>query len=187
MSIAWWRSKRKPLNTLGRSWWKGELRWFGYLPQIVDIYRSEVQKARINKLSTLLKRRFEIEQKMIKCGEEIEMAHEAARREFQVAVKGRISDLKEGLAIATYGLAKTWGFWIFDWRKSFQCISSIRLFLGHSLHGLALHSIGGGWRVACLSYDVAAYARFIYCARPVEIMVINSYVSRMSLHQLHPN
>ena len=44
---------------------------------------------------------------MIKCGEEIEMAHEAGRREFQVAVKGRISDLKEGLAIATDGLAKT--------------------------------------------------------------------------------
>lgn len=73
----------------------------------MNIYRSEVQKARINKLSTLLKRCFEIEQKMIKCGEEIEMAYEAARREFQVAVKGRISDLKEGLAIATDGLAKT--------------------------------------------------------------------------------
>ena len=71
-------------------------------PVIMDMLmrkaRSEAQKARVQKLSALMKKRFEIEQKMIKCGEEIEKAHEAARRDFEVAIKGRLSDLQEGIA-----------------------------------------------------------------------------------------
>lgn len=49
----------------------------------------------------LLQRRIDIEGRMIKCGEAIEKAHNTARDEFEVALKGRISQLQEDAAKAT--------------------------------------------------------------------------------------
>ena len=61
-----------------------------------DCRRSESQKTRVRKLTKLLKRRFEIERKMLQCAEEVGKAREAAQREFDVALKGRVEALQVG-------------------------------------------------------------------------------------------
>ena len=47
-------------------------------------------------MSKLLKRRFDIERRMLQNAEEIEKAHEAAQREFDVALEGRVEALQVG-------------------------------------------------------------------------------------------
>lgn len=66
-----------------------------------DFYRSELQNSRVRKLSKLLKRRFEIEKKMLQCAEEVEKAQEATQQEFDVALKGRIEALQVGPSART--------------------------------------------------------------------------------------